>query len=597
MIDKIHKQNSFSGSDLPFPVEWLKSQPRKVEEILSGLSVEEQVRNLLGLDPHLQQSLLILSEKAMEVTRSLPVEEVYNLIKEVGKEDSLLVLSMVSVDQLQYFFDVEWWQGDKYQPKRVLDWLVLLDQCQDPETLEWFLNEDFEQKVVLFQSMIKVYKNDEMTDSYEGVEGLEHFTPDGVYDIFFKIENSKEIRKLILLLIERDQNVLYNLLEAVIWYPVSLTVEKAYQSRVSRTAERGIPEYQEAMGIYSRLDPETLKLKVSSSQEIPVSRFGFSPRYPLAQLDGTLFLAQCLAALENVSRVETLHWELVCLANKIIIADGMDLSSTDIRQQALRKTLGYINIGLELGAEGDIKKGVALLDQVWIQSFFQVGYEQLRQIRSAASIFIKENGAYIEHFISSADKERLGALVYRFPQVAEVIEDAFSWRDPKCLKDVQAVTDFINRWKFYSRFAKQCLGLNEAEFSTFLDSFDYPDTQEALNLMTLVTTALAQYVLFGQLSCKPLADVAAQSFLSMMFLPNIYPGDAKVCDEDRLNSFEQELLKAPMAWTDEDKICLKELLSECSENLEAQFGSLDLTRPVEWKFVQGLCISSTKSKK
>jgi hypothetical protein len=91
--------------------------------------------------------------------------------------------------------------------------------------------------------------------------------------------------------------------------------------------------------------------------------------------------------------------------------------------------------------------------------------------------------------------------------------------------------------------------------------------------------------------------VAAQSFLSMMFLPNIYPGDAKVCDEDRLNSFEQELLKAPMAWTDEDKICLKELLSECSENLEAQFGSLDLARPVEWKFVQGLCISSTKSKK
>jgi hypothetical protein len=317
----------------------------------------------------------------------------------------------------------------------------------------------------------------------------------------------------------------------------------------------------------------------------------------MAQLDGTLFLAQCLASLENASRVETLHWELVCLANKVIIADGMDLSSTDIRQQALRKTLGYINIGLELGAEGDIKKGVALLDQVWIQSFFQVGYEQLRQIRSAASIFIKENGAYIEHFISSADKERLGALVYRFPQVTEVVEDAFSWRDPKSIKDIQAVTGFIDRWKFYSRFAKQCLGLSEVEFSAFLDSFDYPDTQEALNLMTLVTTALAQYVLFGQLSCKPLADVAAQSFLGMIFLPNIYPGEDKVCDEDRLNSFEQELLKAPMAWTDEDKTCLKELLSECSKNLEAQFGSLDLTRPVEWKFVQGLCISSTKSKK
>ena len=50
MIDKIKKENSFSGETLPFPVDWVKTQPRKVEDILSGLSVEEQVRYILGLD-------------------------------------------------------------------------------------------------------------------------------------------------------------------------------------------------------------------------------------------------------------------------------------------------------------------------------------------------------------------------------------------------------------------------------------------------------------------------------------------------------------------------------------------------------------------
>ena len=69
--------------------------------------------------------------------------------------------------------------------------------------------------------------------------------------------------------------------------------------------------------------------------------------------------------------------------------------------------------------------------------------------------------------------------------------------------------------------------------------------------------------------------------------------EAKVCNEDLIASFEQELLKAPMAWTDPDKTCLQELLRECTKNLEAQFGSLDLTRPVDWKFTQGLCISSS----
>jgi hypothetical protein len=160
MIDKINKENSLGRETLPFPGDWVRTQPRKVEDILSGLSVEEQVRTILGLDPYLQQNLLMLSEKAVEVTRSLPVEEIYNLIKEVGKEDSLLVLSMASPDQLQYIFDLEWWQGDKFQPKRALDWIILLDQCQDPETLEWFLSEDFDQKGVLLQAFFKVYKKD-----------------------------------------------------------------------------------------------------------------------------------------------------------------------------------------------------------------------------------------------------------------------------------------------------------------------------------------------------------------------------------------------------------------------------------------------------
>ena len=153
-----------------FPVEWIQSQPRKVEEILSELSIEEQAKCVLSLPPALQVKLFVLCEDAVEVTQSIPAEEIYNLVKEVGKEDSMLVLSIVSADQLQYMFDLEWWQGDKFQPDRAMEWLELLDQCDDPQTLEWFVSEDFDQKVMLLQSSIKVFKQDEMTDSYEGVE-------------------------------------------------------------------------------------------------------------------------------------------------------------------------------------------------------------------------------------------------------------------------------------------------------------------------------------------------------------------------------------------------------------------------------------------
>ncbi|MZH45853.1 MAG: hypothetical protein F3739_02255 [Nitrospinae bacterium] len=585
----IDKASLHTGSGLPFPVEWVNSQPRKVEDILSDMSVEGQARCIMGLAPDLQHKLLMLSEMAVEVTQSLPVEEVYNLIKHLDREDSLLVVSMVSPDQLQYVFDLEWWQGDKFQPRQAMDWIILLDQCQDPETLEWFSGEDFDQKVMLLQALLLVFKKDEMTDAYEGVEGLEHFSPDGVYDIYFKVESNKEIRKLLLLLYEKDQTLFYNLLEAVIWYPITPTLEKAYQWRMVRTAERGIPEFQEAMGIYSRLDPETLKLKLPSLEDFPSSRLNLSPRYPLAQLDESLFFTQCLGMVENEQRHETMLWELVCLSNKVIVADGYELSSKDVRERAMRKALGYINMGLELGAERDLQKGASLLNQVWMQSLFQVGYEQLRQIRSTASTFINENGSYIEHFISDAEKERLGALVFRFPQVVEKSQESFIWRDLQSLSDIEVVNEFLVRWKFYSRFARQGLGLRESTFISLKEISD--DVHESMNLLSLVTTALAQYVLFKKISCDPLPEVAAKSFLELIFLPGIFQDEAKLCNDELIASFEQELLKAPMAWTDFDKKCLQSLLQECTKNLENQFGRLDLTKPIDWKFTQGLSIT------
>nr|MBC8282608.1 hypothetical protein [Nitrospinota bacterium] len=477
-----------------FPISWIKKEPRKVEEILSSLSLEEQARRVLNLPPHLQKELLVLCEDAVAVTRALPAEEIYNLIKELGDEESLLILSMVSEEQLQFIFDLEWWQGDRFQPERAMDWLELLDKCDDPQVPEWFLNEDFDQKVVLLQSLVKVYKQDEMTDSYEGVEGLEHFTPDGVYDVFFKVKESAALRKLFILLAEKDINFLHELLEGVIWYPMTLTVERAYQWRLVRTAERGIPDFEEAIGVYSTLNPEALKQEVPSSDNFPGGRFRFAPQYPLTQILLSHFFGQCVMNLDSEDRLDAIRWELVCLANKVMVADKCDPSDLKTRHNAMRKVVGYINIGLELGASGDLKKGQSLLHQLWMQSLFQVGFEQLKQIRSKASLFLKENGAYIENFISESDKEKLGALVFSFPQIAEKGEEegAVLWRNPEALDDIRAINKFLDHWAFYIRFAKKSLGLDVKTLETKWGGFDFPENGK-LEFLTLVTTAFARH--------------------------------------------------------------------------------------------------------
>ena len=93
------------------------------------------------------------------------------------------------------------------------------------------------------------------------------------------------------------------------------------------------------------------------------------------------------------------------------------------------------------------------------------------------------------------------------------------------------------------------------------------------------------------MSCEPLTPGAAKSFLDVIFLASIFQDEEKMVDEDKLISFEEALLDTPMAWTESDRELLRELLMQCVVNLEGQFGGLDFSRSIQWKYTQGLLIA------
>ncbi|MFQ5717347.1 MAG: DUF6178 family protein, partial [Nitrospinales bacterium] len=302
---------------LPFPLKWVQTDPHAVEAILGRMSLPEQARCVMQAKGRQKQDLLLLSPRASELVRSLPPEEVYYMVKEIGEKDSLPVLSAISQEQLQYIFDVEWWRGDQFLPHRVVDWLTTLEKCGDAKILHWLVDEEIDQRVMVLQSLIKVFKDDEMTDSYEGVEGLASFSPDGVYNIFFRVDDAAPVlSKFLTLLRDQHEDEFFTLMEAVIWYPVSSTVERAYRWRLARTSERGIPDFEEAYEVYSRLDPEALNVDVVSPEAF--SRDGayeIEPHYLIAQGNASAFLKRCLSRMRNQTRLGSIRWELVYLAN------------------------------------------------------------------------------------------------------------------------------------------------------------------------------------------------------------------------------------------------------------------------------------------
>ena len=584
----------------PFPLEWIKSDPLKVEEALSRMSIPEQVRCVQSLRGKDQMDLLILSSQAVPVARLLPEEDIYFMVKEVGEEDALPVLAIISEKQLQYIFDMEWWRGDKFLPQRAMDWLLWIEKANDRQLLHWLLTEDFDQKVMVLQSLIKVFKQDEMTDQYDGVEELEHFTLDGVFDIFAKVPDAAPLLKnLFKLLYVEDQKVFYALMEAVIWYAVTPTVETAYRWWHSRVEEKGILSYDEAIEVYSLLDVDSLKLEAPSHEVFvdPEAPYAVAPVHPLTDTDSSTFFGQCLAMMKNHGRVNAICGELMYLANKVMVADQQEFGNMDSHHETMRKVLGYINIGLELGAGGDIAKGESLLNQTWMQSLFQVGYAGIMRLKWEGEKLIKENGLLLEYLLTPGYMDHLAASVTRFPKIgvmqtdeAEEAEANVQWRNLESLHDIQVLENFLIMTRFHVRFARQSLELSLEKIQQFLEEARFPANKEDLDIIALTLTALARFTLFKEIECQPLLPEGARSFLQAIFHVGIYQDESKVVDDDILNAFREHLLGTSLAWTPEDKERLDHLLQTCVETLQTQFGRLDPSKKIEWQFTRGLLL-------
>ncbi len=579
-----------------FDPDWLENDPQKAEATLKKLPAEEQARYLSELNSKQKLNFLYLSAKSEQVVQSLSPEEAYYLVKENGESDSTPVLSAATSEQLQYFFDLEWWKRDRFSPQRALDWILIMNRCNPKKLLDWFLQEEIDQVVTLIKSLALVYKNDEMTDSYAGAAGLKHYSPDGVYDFFFLDSKAFEPLKSILKVL-RDQypEPFFTIIEASIWYQKEPTEETAYRWRTSRTSLRGIPEFEEAIEIYSRLDPEAIKELPASEDDFFEERPSNPPSHIISNSNPKSFFSQCWYFLKNEDRKKIIHWELVYLANKLMVADDLDPGKFEDHKKAIAKALGFVNLGLEISAQEDIQKGSAILERTWVQPIFQVGYGRLINLKKEAIELLKDEGVLLDRIINDTDKNILSALTVLPIPMTKVSENNYEnlLKDFESLDEVAKSSKFLKKLKFFKRFAKQCLELSDTVFELILQTKDAENKVDNASLPSLIATALARFALFQKINCEPLSASAAESFLKLIFIPRVppIPGEpVQVCDDEVVGDFYAALLERPLAWTEDDREFLGDLLAQTVQELESQFGMINLKKPIRWEYVNILIV-------
>ena len=76
--------NKLPDATLPFPAEWISEHPERVEDVLTKLSVEDQIRCAMQLQGPQMKNFINLSPNAQTIIRGLPPEGLYQMIKETG---------------------------------------------------------------------------------------------------------------------------------------------------------------------------------------------------------------------------------------------------------------------------------------------------------------------------------------------------------------------------------------------------------------------------------------------------------------------------------------------------------------------------------
>ncbi len=393
------------------------------KEVFASLPVPVQIARLEQVDTKTRQELILADPNRVALTRALSVETLFYTLKEIGLADSVELLALAAPVQVRDMLDLDCWRKDQFDDRRLLAWLMLLDEAGSGKLGEWFLHADIEVLVLLVKRRLEVIRKADVEEDPDFNQSL-YFTFDDQYLLRFVGEEEP----ILALLLERvrvlDYNSYKHILECSLFELESSLEEEARHWRDARMADRGYPSYDEAWEVFSFVAPESLSL--ARYRRSTLSRVRFAADEELILADHALmlvdahdsFLVQVLATLPGED-LEPIKHELAMLTNQVVIAEAGDLSELAEVRRCAELVHAYVNIGVAYLAQGEQGEAARLLHETTLRPFFQVGVSltlRLQQQARQLDATLRQNGiAEWETYLDSPFHETCAGLQRRSP--------------------------------------------------------------------------------------------------------------------------------------------------------------------------------------
>jgi hypothetical protein len=353
-----------------------RSDRRAAERELAALTPELQATVICETSLPIRRQMIELLPSPEAVIPLLPEAEFCYTCRAIGLEDASWLLPMATEEQIVACFDLDSWKGLQVDPIRLDAWMAAIASTDTETMLQAARSLDPELIVIFLRSHVDVsLKPSEQEDpdwsppdSSQTLEGQFYFVAKDPKD------DLAPMLALLHALFQGDYWLYFRVIQAVREELPMENEEWALRWRTGRLEDLGFPSWDAAMRIYGFLRPDrladlpkeefTLGLQDSS---LPVWNSG---------LPGTrgeehaLFRATRELAPEERSAV---FYALITLANRIAVADRMELGDPESLPIAIEKAARFASDGLEFAANENKLSLEETLRRVSIERLFRVG--------------------------------------------------------------------------------------------------------------------------------------------------------------------------------------------------------------------------------
>lgn len=343
-------------------------------QAMAELPESEQLAVVCNAPVNRRAELIDLAPHPERLVPAMPPAELVFTIKAVGLESATWLLELATPEQVVTAIDLDAWRGHLPERDRRDAWLAAVAEIED-DALARDLDALDDEILVdwLGHRVFVVQKPDDdegwqPPDRSQTLEGQFHFVA------LREDDDLAPIVRCLRLLFERDYWTYFRLMQGTIHELPTENEEWALRWRNARLQDLGFPPWDEAMGVYRHVAPDARSRIDADASPLDVDEWRMPvwiPQLPAGR-ESEHLVFRTIAELEPEER-RSAFYAFVAVANKITVADGMDLSDAETISVAIEKAAVWMSRGLEWIADEHALGPVEVVRRVALERLFTVG--------------------------------------------------------------------------------------------------------------------------------------------------------------------------------------------------------------------------------